>query len=142
LSLHLDRFPEDTREKYLRESIPDRFKGAVFQYFGEEILSSLPGATQRFLIRSSIFDIIEPGLAKDLLGEDKKGWVFRYHQLFRDFLQSKFRSEIGEEEKRALFQNAGSIYEQRGRLGKSVNFHLLSWLCSPILAKIQCVIIQ
>ena len=145
LSETLDRFPEDKREKYLLECIPDRFKGTVFQYFGEEILSSLPNATQKFLIRSSILEIIEPGLAKDLLGtedadeilhelarknlfvqsnyEDKKGWIFRYHQLFRDFLQSKFRSEIGEEEKRAFFQNAGSIYEQRGRLHESVGFY-------------------
>lgn len=146
LSETLNRFPEDTREKYLRESIPDRFKGAVFQYFGEEILSSLPGPTQRFLIRSSIFKIIEPGLAKDLLGmeeseeilkehakknlfvqsnyEDKKGWIFRYHQLFRDFLQFKFRSEIGEEERRSLFLKAGAIYEQRGHLEESVRHYL------------------
>jgi len=145
LSETLDRFPEDKREKYLLESAPDRFKGAVFQYFGEEILSFLPEATQDFLIRSAIFEIIEPGIVRDLLGmedteeilnehakknffvqsnyDDKKGWVFRYHQLFRDFLQSKFRSEIGEEEKRAFFQNAGSIYEQRGRLEESVSFY-------------------
>lgn len=146
LSETLERLPEDLRERYLSEDIPERFKGAVFQYFGEEILSSQPAPIQEFLIKSSIFETIEPGLIKDSLGienteevlhehvrknlfvqsnyDDKKGWVFRYHQLFRDFLQAKFRSEIGEKERRSLFLKAGSIHEQRRELEESVKYYL------------------
>ena len=120
----------------------------MFQYFGEEILSYQPASIQEFLIKSSILDIVEPGFVKDFIGiegvadvlhehvrknlfvqsnyDDKKGWVFRYHQLFRDFLQAKFRSEIGEEERRALFFKAGFLYEQREELEKSVNYYLES----------------
>ncbi len=43
LSETLDRLPEDLQGQYLLEGIPDRFKGTVFRYFGEEILSSQPG---------------------------------------------------------------------------------------------------
>ena len=48
--------------------------------------------------------------------DDKKGWVFRYHQLFRDFLRAKFRSEIVEKERCTLFLKAGSLYEEKGEL--------------------------
>ena len=146
LSETLDRLPEDLQGQYLLEGIPERFKGTVFRYFGEEILSSQPGPIQDFLIKSSIFDIVEPGFIKDFLGmedtgtilyeharknlfvqssyDEKKGWVFRYHQLFRDFLQAKFRSEIGQEERASLFLKAGSIHEQRGELEESVRYYL------------------
>ena len=146
LSETLDRLPEDLRERYLSEDIHDRFKGAVFQYFGEEILSSQPASIQEFLIKSSILDIVEPGFVKDFIGiegasdvlhehvrknlflqstyDEKKGWVFQYHQLFRDFLRAKFRSEIGEKERRSLFIKAGSLYEEKGELEESVKYYL------------------
>ncbi len=132
LSETLERLSEDSRGKYLFEGIPARFKGAVFQYFGEEILSSQPGPMQDSLIKSSIFDMVEPGFIKDFFEmedteevlhelarknlfvqssyDEKKGWVFRYHQLFRDFLQAKFKSEIGKREQQSLFFKAGSLY--------------------------------
>ena len=146
LSETLDRLSEDSRGKYLLEGIPARFKGAVFQYFGEEILASQPVPIQDSLIKSSIFDIVEPGFIKDFFEmedteevlhelasknlfvhssyDEKKGWVFRYHQLFRDFLQAKFKSEIGEDERSSLFLKAGSIHEQKGELEESVKYYL------------------
>ncbi|MEA3435397.1 MAG: BTAD domain-containing putative transcriptional regulator [Thermodesulfobacteriota bacterium] len=146
LSETLDRLPEDKQDQYLLEGIPDRFKGTVFRYFGEEILSSQPGPIQDFLIKSSIFNIVEPEFIKDFLGmedtsavlhehvrknlfvqssyDEKKGWVFRYHQSFRDFLQTNFKSETGKEEKRTLFVKAGAVYEQRGELEDALKYYL------------------
>jgi len=145
LSETLDRLPEDLQGQYLLKGIPDRFKGTVFRYFAEEILSSQPDPIQNFLIKSSIFNIVEPGFIKDFLGmedtgailheharknlfvqssyDEKKGWVFHYHQSFRDFLQAKFKSEIDEREQQTLFLKAASIYEQKGMPEDSVNFY-------------------
>jgi ATP/maltotriose-dependent transcriptional regulator MalT len=146
LSESLSKFPADTRDRFVSEQLPDHFKREVFQYFGKEILSSQPEQTQEFLIKSSIVDLMEPGLIKELIGidnaeeilwehvrknlfvesfyDEKKGWVFRYHQLFRDFLQAKFKSTVGDEERQTLFLKAGELYEQRNDLENSVKYFL------------------
>jgi LuxR family maltose regulon positive regulatory protein len=146
LSESLSRFPEDVREKYISEDLAGHFKREIFQYFDKEIFSSQPKRIQKFLIKSSIIDLIEPAYIKDFIGtentqeilrehvrknlfvhsfyDDTKGWSFRYHQLFRSFLKAKFKSEIGDEEQRFLFLKAGYLYEQRDELENSVKFFL------------------
>jgi len=138
--------PESSRERFIEEKLPDHFVRDIFQYFGKEILSSLPDDIQKFLIQSSTIDLIEPGFIRDLLGIEnteeilrehvrknlfvqafhdvKKGWLFRYHQLFRDFLKVKFESAVGEEERRSLFLKAGDLYEQREELENAVKYFL------------------
>jgi LuxR family maltose regulon positive regulatory protein len=140
------RFPEATREKFISEELPDHFKKEVFQYFGKEILSSQPEQVQEFLIKSSILDLIEPGFMKDLLGiekaedilrehvrknlfvqsfyDEKKGWLFRYHHIFRDFLKAKSKERVGEEERHSLLLKAGILYEQRNELENAVKYFL------------------
>jgi len=140
------RFPEATREKFISEELPDHFKKEVFQYFGKEILSSQPEQVQEFLIKSSILDLIEPGFMKDLFGiekaedilrehvrknlfvqsfyDEKKGWLFRYHHIFRDFLKAKSKERVGEEERHSLLLKAGILYEQRNELENAVKYFL------------------
>ena len=135
LSESLSRFPEASREKFISEELPDHFKKEVFQYFGKEILSSQSEQVQEFLIKSSILDLIEPGFIKDLIGienaedilrehvrknlfvqsfyDEKKGWIFRYHHIFRDFLKAKSKERVGKEEYHSLLLKAGILYEQR-----------------------------
>ena len=146
LSESLSRFPEAARERFISEELPDHFKKEVFQYFGKEILSSQPQPVQDFLVKSSIIDVIEPGYIKEFIGienaddilrehvrknlfvqsfyDEKKGWLFRYHQSFRGFLKAKFKSEIGEEERRSLFLRAGTLYEQKNDLENAVKYYL------------------
>ncbi len=146
LSESLSRFPENSRGKYISDDLPDHFKGEVFEYFGKEVFSSQPKQVQEFLVKSSFIDLIEPGFMKDFLGmenteeilrelvrknlfvhsfyDEKNGWLFRYHQLFRRFLKDKFKSEIGEEERRSLWLRAGYLYEQRSDLENSVKYYL------------------
>ena len=146
LSESLERLPKGSRQKYILEDIPDRFKRDIFQYFGEEILYSQPGPIQDFLIKSSIFNIVEPGFVKELLDienaeeilqeharknlfvqsnyDKRNGWVFQYHQLFRDFLKSRFKKVLDKEEKQTLFRKAGCLYEQRGKLEQAVGLYL------------------
>ena len=146
LSESLSRFPEELREKYISEELAGHFKREIFQYFDKEVFSSQPRRIQKFLVKSSIIDLIEPAYIKDFIGtentqeilrehvrknlfvqsfyDDTKGWSFRYHQLFRSFLKAKFKSEIGDEEQRFLFLKAGYLYDQRDELENSVKYFL------------------
>jgi len=143
---YLDRLPEDQRNGYITEILSEQFKEEVFEYFGEEIFSSQPALVQEFLIKSAMFETVDPGLIKDFIGTEsaaeilqdlsrrnlfvvpvfdpQKGQMFRYHQLFRDFLQTKLASQIDNESRRALFLKAGTLFEQKGDLEESVKFFL------------------
>jgi ATP/maltotriose-dependent transcriptional regulator MalT/DNA-binding SARP family transcriptional activator len=143
---YLDRLPEDQRNEYIAEILSEQFKEEVFKYFGEEIFSSQPALVQNFLIKSAMFETIDPGLIKDFIGtentekilqglsrrnlfvvsvfDSQKGQLFRYHQLFRDFLQTKLASQIDNKSQRALFLKAGNLLEQKEDLEESVKFFL------------------
>jgi ATP/maltotriose-dependent transcriptional regulator MalT/DNA-binding SARP family transcriptional activator len=142
----LGRFQESTMEKFISEDFPGHFKKEIFQYFGKEIFSSLSEPVQEFLIKSSVIDVIEPAFIRDFLGmemaeeilrehvrknlfvhsfyDEKKGWLFQYHHLFRDFLKAKFVTSVRHEEQKSLLLKAGSLYEQRGVLENSVKHFL------------------
>jgi len=142
----LRRVFESTRERFISEDLLDHFKKEVFQYFGKEIFSSQPKQVQEFLLKSSIIDLIEPNFIREFIGienaedilrehvrknlfvqsfyDEKKGWLFRYHQSFRDFLKAKFKSEVGEEERQSLSLRAGSLYEQKNDLENAVKYFL------------------
>jgi ATP/maltotriose-dependent transcriptional regulator MalT len=146
LSESWNRFPEDSGQKSISEDLPDHFKGEVFQYFAREIFSGQPEQIQQFLLQTSIFDLLEPGFMKDFsaaenseeilqglarrnlfvraIYDDQKGWLYRSHQLFRNFLRVKFESEIGDGERQSLFFRAGSLYEQRGELENALKYYL------------------
>ena len=142
----LARFQEPDREKFISEDFPDHFKREIFQYLGKEVFSSQSGEVQEFLTRSSLIDLIEPAFIRDFLGmemteeilrehvrknlfihsyyDEKKGWLFQYHHLLRDFLKAKLITSVGPEEQRSLLLKAGSLYEQRGELENSVKYFL------------------
>jgi LuxR family maltose regulon positive regulatory protein len=146
LSETLNRLSGASRDQYISKYLPEQFKVEVFQYFGEEIFSSLPDMMQEFLVKSSIFDMIEPGFMKNFIGtenaenilqdlekknlfvqsvyDNQKGWMFKYHQLFKDFLKSKFELQIDKKGKSSLFLKAGSLFKQKGDFEESVKFFL------------------
>ena len=146
LAESLSRFPELSREEYVFENLPNHFKRGVFQYFAKEIFSSQTEPIQEFLIKSSILNLIEPGFMKEFTGtenseeilrgftrrnlfvhsiyDEKKGWLFQYHQLFKNFLQVRFESTIKDEERKSLFLQAGELYEKRGELENALKYFL------------------
>jgi LuxR family maltose regulon positive regulatory protein len=146
LSEYMNQFPDLLKEKDIYEDLPDHFKGEIFSYFGLEIFSSQSKHVQEFLIRSSVIDLIELDFMKNFVEienaeeilwglaeknlfvqsyyDEKKGWLFRYHQLFRGFLRAKFKSEVGDEGRRLYLIKAGCLYEQRGELENSVKYFL------------------
>jgi ATP/maltotriose-dependent transcriptional regulator MalT len=143
---HLDRLPEEQRNGYIADITDAKFKKEVFQYFEEEVFSFQPAQIQELLVKSSIFEIVNPNLlhefctaenATEILQdfsrrnlfvvsfyEKQKGWLFRYHQLFRDFLEAKLALQLDNEAKLNLFFKAGSLLEQKGDLEESVKYYL------------------
>jgi len=142
----LGRLQESEREKFISEDFPDHFKREIFQYFAKEILSSQSEQVQEFAMKSSLIDLIEPAFIREFLGierseeilrelvrknlfvhsfyDEKKGWLFQYHRLFRNFLKVKWMTSVGPEEQRSLLLKAGTLYEQRGELENSVKYFL------------------
>ncbi len=137
---------DPSKIRYIVQDLPDHFHREVFQYFGKEIFSSQPKEVQQFLLKSSMMDIIEPALMKELIKtenaeeilreharknlfvqsfyDEKKGWLFRYHHMFRNFLKAKFNTSMGDEERKSLLLKAATLYEQRGDLENSIRYFL------------------
>lgn len=142
----LDWVPENLRERYVSQELAGKFIWNIFQYFGERILALLPREVQEFLIKSSILDIVEPDFVGDALGvanpqaileelvkrnffvqgiyEKKKGWSYRYHPLFREFLQGKFQSLMAQEHQKNSYYQAAALSERREDLEAAIKYYL------------------
>jgi ATP/maltotriose-dependent transcriptional regulator MalT len=143
LGFQLNRLPEEARAEYLAEA---RFKGEVFQYFGDSLFPSRPTAEREFLLKSAVLEVVEPGLAGELTGlpdasevlqdlvrknlfvtsvyDRRRGWLFRYHQLFREFLQSEFAAAFNQEQQQAVYGKAGDLLAARGDLEEALPHYL------------------
>ncbi len=128
--------PTSAIDAYLGERLPDRFHRETFQYFGQEIFSALTPARQNLLMRSSILERLDPEILRDLFQEEgglvllkemtrknlfvrafpdpAEGVVFRYHQLFKDFLGARLRSQVSEEEFENYRPGPGPGMRKRG----------------------------
>lgn len=86
----------------------------IFDYFAEEVFADEPEDVQRFLLRVSLLERVEPETSNRLypespallgslarrnvfisLASDGRGEEYRLHPLFRGFLQKRFRAESG-----------------------------------------------
>ncbi len=119
------------REDGLYKSILMPSQQDVFQYLTLEVYERQPSFIQSFLLRSSTVDVIKPEFCDRLLELDnsrtllyeierrnlfihyidgEKVW-YRYHQLFREFLQAKLLEENPDKFK-YLHCKAASLFEQ------------------------------
>lgn len=137
ISTSLERNREGTE-------LPRRLTAEASDYFSREIFALLPESVKDFLIKSSIFDEIDPeiaaeisnhGQADEILGflekrnlfiqkltNGGKQYCYRFNTLFRSFLQQVFREKTPVQEYRALNQRAGHLFYNRGEYEQSVLF--------------------
>jgi ATP/maltotriose-dependent transcriptional regulator MalT len=107
----------------------------IFDYLSQEVLAAQPADVRAFLLGSSILEQMSAALCDEVLGvedsgqiletleagnlfivplDDEREW-YRYHHLFRDFLQEQLRREQGDEvgglRRKALayFEAAGDV---------------------------------
>ncbi|MBI4961652.1 MAG: hypothetical protein HY913_00090 [Desulfomonile tiedjei] len=146
LSESLERVPETLRDKYLTGGLTMRFKEEIFRYFGECIFNTRPPQDQDFLLKSSILEVVDPDFIQGLLGlaqareiledltrrnlfiqalhDPRKGWLFRYHQLFRSCLQIRFKTSFTKAEQQAVYLKAAVLFEQRGEPEEALKLYL------------------
>jgi LuxR family maltose regulon positive regulatory protein len=146
LSESLLRRSNVSGEKEIAQELPDHFNKEIFQYFGKEIFSSQTKEAQQFLLKSSMMDIIEPHFAKQLFEtenaeeilrdhtrrnlfvqsfyDEKKGWLFRYNHMFRNFLKAKYLADTTAEDRDALNSRIGTLYQEKGEFENAINYYL------------------
>ncbi len=143
-SLHRPR--GDEAGPLLHERTWETLAGEALTYFSEEIFEAQSEATRDFFVRSSVFDVMDPGVMKCFMGAEdaddilrdlvkkhlfirsrytrEKGWRFRYHGLFRDFLKTVFHSRLPGRERRSLFSRAGALFMAQKDWTAAIRFFL------------------
>jgi ATP/maltotriose-dependent transcriptional regulator MalT len=128
------------------QGLPDRFQAEVFLYFAHEIFSGVSERDAHILLHSSIFEeITAPFLDRvlnttgsaELLRElawrnlfvhavydPALGWTYRYHQLFRAFLKTKWREGFAPQKRNRFLCLAARACARWSRLDLSVDFFL------------------
>ncbi len=141
----LHRLPSEERARYFDE-LPEKLSQEVFAYFSEEILAAQPDRIQNLLIKASVFETIDPAFMRQLAPDENparifselvrrnlfiqtvhdtaKGRMFRFNQLFRDFLTQKRNSTMDVDAQRSLLLAAAQLYEQYDQKHDSVRFYL------------------
>jgi LuxR family maltose regulon positive regulatory protein len=142
----LDWVPESQRERYVSQELAGKFIWNIFHYFGERIFSLVPREVQEFLIKTSILEVVEPDFIKEAMGlenpeaileelvkrnlfvqpiyDKKKGFSYRYHPLFKEFLQGKFQTLMAREHQADSYYNVASLSERREDLEAAVRYYL------------------
>jgi LuxR family transcriptional regulator, maltose regulon positive regulatory protein len=124
-------------------------RGDRLAYFSEAVFSGLNDALCHFLIRSAIFDTIDPTSIAHYLGgkpveeidallntlvrqnlfiqplfDAHIGRGYRYNQLFRDFLLAKFRKTIAAGEQQTLLMRAADLAWNESDFESAIHFFL------------------
>ena len=104
-------------------------KEYFFSYFASEIFDALDAGRKRFLLHTACLNSIVPAVARELTGipeaqdildqlcehhyftsrSDQTEPVYQYHPLFRDFLLSRGRHDLGNEDCRRITARAAHV---------------------------------
>ncbi len=141
------------------------FRTNVFDYLAQEVFAHLPQAMQRFLLQTSIVDVIpdplialltglsctaSPGtmsiaaMVNDLRDRnlfvtalDDDALVIRYHALFREFLRKKLIAQTRPAEVKKLYTRAAGYFKKTGDLVRSIDLSLASGQFEPAVKQIE-----
>ncbi len=123
----------------------------LYDYLSKQVLDQQPAPLRDFLMASSVLDELSPELCTDVLGLDDPSFLInqlrarnlfvleyedgvshlRYHDLFRDFLQTSLRRQ-DEARFRDLTRQAAQIYASRGEWERAVSRFALLEEYEPI----------
>jgi LuxR family maltose regulon positive regulatory protein len=135
----------DDRRTFIR-SITATSDSDLFAFLAEEVLDQQTDETRNFLLSTSILQQITPDLAERLAGvhEGSRRLIelehsglftyrldearYRYHGLFRDFLERRLRLERSEAEVLGLHIHAASYFETTERWPEAIHHYLKAGL--------------
>lgn len=144
VSLRERRTPEE-RSQFIR-SITASSDSDLFSFLAEEVLDQQTDETRNFLLSTSILHQITPEVAERLTGvhDGRRALVelehrglftnrlddirFRYHNLFREFLERRLTAERSESEIVGLHIHAASYFETTEQWPEAIHHYLRAGL--------------
>ena len=125
----------------------------IYHYLASEVLRHLPDDLAKFVLSTSVLDIMTPQICNHFMEiDDSKSFleelefrnlfitamkgeyqVYIYHPLFKDFLQKQLK----EKQKKALLQRGGHAYIQSGYLSQSIECFLSAGDYSEALSVLE-----
>ncbi len=144
VSLRERRTPEERRA--LIESLTAKSDSDLFAFLAEEVLEQQPEETRNFLLSTSILQQITPEVAERLAGVqdgtrrlmqlEQTGLFtyrldesrFRYHGLFREFLERRLADERSDAEVMGLHIHAASYFETSSQWPEAIYHYLKAGL--------------
>ncbi|MGH2358041.1 MAG: winged helix-turn-helix domain-containing protein, partial [Candidatus Limnocylindria bacterium] len=154
VSLRDRRTPEERRE--FIQSISAATDSDLFEFLAEEVLDQQSEETRTLLLATSILQQVTPELAERLAGvhDGTRGLMdlegrglftyrlddnrYRYHHLFRDFLERRLAMEHAEAEVAGLHIHAASYFETTEQWPEAIHHYLRAGLqrqAARLLAK-------
>ena len=146
LSEALKTTPNGVKQRLLSDKSVADFKNEAFRYLGDEIFEALSEQEKDLLIKSSNLEVIDPlsikklfravnpnKLLKDLaqknlfiqsIHDPESGTIYRYHQLFREFLQNRLATNYSLKDQEKYFCKVGAVYEQNANLESALNCYI------------------
>lgn len=142
VSLRNKATPEDRRQ--FLGSISGGSDSNLFSFLAEEVLDQQTDETRNFLLSTSILQQITPEVAERLAGvhDGRRALVelehrglftnrlddirFRYHNLFREFLERRLHIERGEAEITGLHIHAASYFETTEQWPEAIHHYLMA----------------
>ncbi len=136
--------PEERRE--FIQSITATTDSDLFEFLAEEVLDQQPEETRNFLLTTSILQQITPEVAerlagvhdgrRELNGLEHRGLFtnrldeerYRYHNLFRDFLERRLIAERSDAEVIGLHIHAASYFETTEQWPEAIHHYLRAGL--------------
>jgi LuxR family maltose regulon positive regulatory protein len=127
---------EDTEPQMAGKGRPEE----IFDYFASEIFDRTDREVQAFLLKTSILPKMTPRMAEELTGISSASHllsmlsrnnyftekrlhsepIYQYHPLFREFLLSRAKETLSQENLLALFRRAASLLEEDGQIEVAV----------------------
>ncbi|MEW6684201.1 MAG: BTAD domain-containing putative transcriptional regulator [Nitrospirota bacterium] len=125
------------------QSPAQNMSASVFDYFAGEVFAKLSRSVQEMLLRTAFLPSMTLGIAERLTGarevgknladfsrsnyfvEERPGTdrIYRYHDLFREFLLSQARERFSAVELSRIRQRAATLLEESGRLEEAVDLY-------------------
>jgi LuxR family maltose regulon positive regulatory protein len=151
--------PQEQKQLSDLDTITQDFHQHIYQYFNDSIFDSFTPRVKDILLKTSMFKTIEPGFINELLQDDNaedeltnlfnrsmfttahydenKGNIFRYHNLFRDFLSQRLASRFSGEELNSLLSRAGRQYQDRGDYEDALDCYLRAKAFEPAASLVK-----